>query len=251
MHNLRKMEYKYLVCIGSNAQLDAEKLAFQVNVRDVIQLEKVYAKVDDIAEFENSWQNGIEAIQEREAYYDDLNQVFMGLIETFQRQGIIKEDGKFDIENYTTASVVHFATKMASLGIKLVNEKADKINAEVKEAKTCLKRMKTPMGLTLTSEGVEHYQAILELHSEPPFKIGAAMLLPIQMLLSTLNVSFNDGGREVNFDFEKMMQDMQPLGDIMAKWCVKAATGSPVVINFLKEAGLLSDDELSKMTTND
>lgn len=244
------MEYKYLVLISSNNHLEADKLASQVNVKDVVQLDKVYAKVDDVSTFEISWQNGLDAIQEREAYYNDLNQVFMGLIETFQRQGIIKEDGKFDIENYTTASVVHFATKMATLGIKLVNEKADKINAEIKEAKTCLKRMKTPMGLTLNQEGVEYYESILESHSEPPFKIGATMALPIQMILNALNASFNDGGREINFDFDKMMQDMQPLGDIMAKWCVKAATGSPVVINFLQEAGLLSEDDLAKMTTD-
>ncbi len=245
------MKHKYVVCIASDTPLNESVLEQLALSQDIVFVEKVYSEVESSIEFEQAWQNGTDAITERQAYYNDINQVFMGMIGIFQRQGIIKEDGTFDIENYTTASVVHFATKMITLGISKVNEKADRIKAEIKEAKQCLKLNRTPDGFSLTQELIEHYEAILEKHSEAPFRISAAMALPIQMILKTLNSSFQDGGREINFDFETMAKDMNPLADIMAKWCVKAATGSPVVINFIRDANLLSEEDLAKLAIHE
>lgn len=224
------MTYKYIVCI----QTDQE----QINLDECHKVIKVYQSIEDENQYLTDQENAQLAVIDREAFYQDLNKIFMSVIKSLQKQGLVTESGEIDKDGYTTQAIIHFGLKMGALVLDKLTSSAEKNKVEYKEAITAIKKGKTPDGNVLTEEGSVHYQQIIDDYSEPV--LDKMVVGIIKGSLSTIGMMVDRKGKEFNIDLEVLMEDMKESGEVLGKWGAKAAMESPEMMNFLVQAKMVN-----------
>ena len=227
------MTYKYIVCIETDCQENPENL-----LNECHKVIKVYQPIEDENQYEIDQQNAQLAVIDRQAFYGDLNKIFLSVFKSLQKQGLITPEGAIDKEGYTTQALIHFGLKMGAMVLDKLTSSSDKNKAEYKTAITAIKKGKTPEGLSLTEEGVNHYQEIIDNYEEPVLDKLAIGI--IKGSLSTISMMIEKKGREINIDFEVIMEDMKESGEVLGKWGAKAAIESPEMMNFLVQANMVN-----------
>jgi hypothetical protein len=228
------MTYKYIVCI----ETDHNEINPDYLIDGCHKVIKVYHPIEDENQFLTDQENAQLAVIDREAFYQDLNRIFMSVIKSLQKQGLVTESGEIDKEGYTTQAIIHFGLKMGAMVLDKLTSSADKNKAEYKEAITAIKKGKTPDGNVLTEEGELHYQTIIDNYSEPV--LDKMVVGIIKGSLSTIGMMVDRKGKEFNIDFEVLMEDMKESGEVLGKWGAKAAMESPEMMNFLVQAKMVN-----------
>ena len=227
------MTYKYIVCIKTDTEIVPEH-----EIDECHKVIKVYRAIADENQYLADQETAQIAIIDREAFYQDLNKIFMSVIKSLQKQGLVSESGEINKDGYTTQAIIHFGLKMGAMVLDKLTSSAEKNKAEYKEALTAIKKGKTPDGNVLTEEGSVHYQQVIADYSEPV--LDKMVVGIIKGSLSTIGMMVDRKGKEFNIDFEVLMEDMKESGEVLGKWGAKAAMESPEMMNFLVQAKMVN-----------
>lgn len=204
----------------------------------------VHSSVDSVEQFVVNYQSGLHALQEVDEFRKDISYIFNTGLKTLIENGIFTQQGKLNLQGYTTASYLEFALKVAREQFDKLKERelkelqlVNEYQAVIKLAKQRLRDPKIDANIAHElSQKIEEHEAFVKKDRISTIsKKGRDMAIQMAITGTNSGLRIMEKGKMLDFDYYSILETFRPASEILMKWGMRGLEHDETFLKIQKQ----------------